>query len=320
VAAAPAHLSTADRALLQAHAVWGRPADARFWNRFEADWSERLRTARETAGDREADPATISALLQAEHAAEARPDLARVHPSWWVRGLQDESPAVRRAVAEHAREEVSEVLREGLSLTAYDLATDHRPHPEALRWALTLWTERLVGGPETRADDPPVIVALSHLELTTFMRLVVVTGLAKLAYALATSETDVATVGLDDLELRDRERVAHFRSVWEPFERRLVHLARLDLSGVKVGGAKRFERLGLITVGRLLADAEPQRVRWALQHLPYHVAKHTRAHVSLANSQVAGARLLAWEGRVFEVARDRLRDEGHLRQAEGDVP
>jgi hypothetical protein len=45
------------------------------------------------------DPETARDRLRREHAALARPDLSRVHPSWWVRALKEETPSVRRAVA-----------------------------------------------------------------------------------------------------------------------------------------------------------------------------------------------------------------------------
>jgi hypothetical protein len=88
------------------------------------------------------------------------------------------------------------------------------------------------------------------------------------------------------------------------------------LASAKADGDQKIERLGLITVGRLLADAEPHRVRWALQHLPYNLAKFTRARVTLTNPRVAGARLLAWEERLFQEASDRLRAEGRLANPE----
>ena len=44
-----------------------------------------------------------------------RVDPARVHPSWWARGLQDESPSVRRAVVAAAPEPIRGQVQAGLA-------------------------------------------------------------------------------------------------------------------------------------------------------------------------------------------------------------
>jgi len=212
-------------------------------------------------------------------------------------------------VAAHASEDIAAPVRAAFRFTDDDLATSHPAHPAALKWALSLWTERLVGGPATRPDDPPVIVAITRLDRAKLFRLVAAFGLAKLACALGSSADAAAR---DDLNARDRARLDHFAKVLAPFEPSIVHQARLDLARARSGGARIIERLGMTTIGRLLASAEPHRVRWALQHLPYNLAKFTRARINLANRQVSGSRLFDWESRLFEAARDRLRDEGHL--------
>jgi hypothetical protein len=69
-------------------------------------------------------------------------------------------------------------------------------------------------------------------------------------------------------------------------------------------------RLGLITFARLLDVVEPYRVRWALQHLPYPVAKVVR---SLMNPKTPpNAPLALWETQVLRAAWDRLHAEGAL--------
>src|SRR5690606_31735272 len=59
----------------------------------------------------------------------------------------------------------------------------HPPHPEALAWALALATERFVGGPPRRANDPPIVRAIAALDGRGHHRLASALGLAKLAFA-----------------------------------------------------------------------------------------------------------------------------------------
>ncbi len=127
-------------------------------------------------------PEAAWAALRGDHEASARPDPTRVHPSWFVRALAAESPAVRLAVAAHAPGPVGEALRRGLGLDPSDLATDRSPDPEAIGWALALWSERLVGDVPGLDSDPPVVVALTRLRPRELARLVKVvrTGQARL--------------------------------------------------------------------------------------------------------------------------------------------
>ncbi|HEV3121877.1 MAG TPA: hypothetical protein VGY53_08250, partial [Isosphaeraceae bacterium] len=138
---AAGRLSTSDRVLVWARLGWGQSDDRRFWSLFRNDWRAQLEAGRANAPDLE----TARAALRTEHAAEARVDFERVHPSWWVRGLQDESRAVQRAVASHGPPNVRAALRRGLFLADDEIKPNQPPHPLALRWALNLWPERLVG-------------------------------------------------------------------------------------------------------------------------------------------------------------------------------
>jgi hypothetical protein len=57
-------------------------------------------------------------------------------------------------------------------------------------------------------------------------------------------------------------------------------VARHDVksaAGSKLPARRLPARIGLLTIARLLADCEPFRVRWALQHWPYTIAKLVRA-------------------------------------------
>jgi len=77
-------------------------------------------------------------------------------------------------------------------------------------------------------------------------------------------------------------------------------------------------RPGLVTSGRLLAVAEADRVRWALQHLPDPAAKFVRA---VMDTDPGRAGLLAvWETGSPRAAWNRLRAEGRLSRDWGISP
>jgi hypothetical protein len=266
----PNPLTRADRALLRALAGWGGLDGGRFWAVFTPPWRDRLRD-----GWLEGVPLPEAARegLRAEHAAEALPDLSRIHPSWFVRALQDESPAVRRAVAALAPEPARSAIRHALNFPDVELEPDRPPHPEAIKWVLALWSERLVGGLPRRDDDPPVIVALSRCTQRSLHRLFLMIGLAKRAYALTEWEGSDDSVDLPR-RARDRARIEEFRRRWGEADPRLAQVARGDLAAGPRGQVMPW--LGLLTIGRLLTTADPHRARWALQHLPYSDAKIIR--------------------------------------------
>jgi hypothetical protein len=114
----------------------------------------------------------------------------------------------------------------------------------------------------------------------------------------------------EGLSRRDHERLLHFRERFDEPSPRLKQLARHDVAGF--GQADRPERqsLGLVTFARLLEVAESYRVRWALQHLPYPVARFIR---TLMNPKSRRSSSLApWEELVLEAATARLQAEGRL--------
>jgi hypothetical protein len=302
-------LTTADRALLRAITAWGWPNhDAlRFWERFDPAWRHRLEPAGNSAGD----PGLAIEDLRDEHAAEARADLGRVHPSWWIRALQDESPAVRRVAVIHAPEGAREALRSAFKLDEADLSGEPKPHAEILACALSLWPERLVGGLAERDDDPPVVVALTRPDTVSLRRLLGLVDLAK--RSCVPESTEQAS-----LSPRDRECLEHFRAGWVDLDPKRVQAARHDLAGPEGADPS---RLALVTVGRLLSVVEPHRVRWALQHLPYQAAKYTRLRMTQAMPGLSGDELVAWESRILEAARARLdaeREQGEAGVLGGD--
>lgn len=289
-------LTIADQALLTAVDAWGGADDPRFWSAIGRTRGSLLRNGRDSATPRTSDSAL--GRLRREHAAATRPDHRRVHPSWWLRALKEETPAVRRTVAAHVP---ADLLGPALPLSPTDLATDRPPLPEAIRCALVLWTERLVGDIADRPDDPFVILVLTRLNLRDILRLVRSAGLAKWA---------VAGVNPAGLRTRDRERFAHFRSTFAEPSPMLGQLASHDVKRQRPSGRHAESRLGLLTVARLLGPVEPYRTRWALQHLPYDVAKLVRG--LLKSDPAREASWLACEAEILQAAWERLNAEGRI--------
>ncbi len=220
--------STADRALLQAIKAWGGGDFAAYSSRLSQAWRDRLRPFWARAS-REKPDAAWSALRD-DHEASARPDPSRVHPSWFVRALRPESPAVRLAVAAHAPSPVGEALRRGLGIDRSELAPDREPDPEALSWALTLWAERLLGDVPVLDSDPPVVVALTRLSPRELARLVKACGVAKLAFTIEGH----GPKGFDESLVRftplDRVRFGFFRRHIGVADPRLPPLAEVALT------------------------------------------------------------------------------------------
>ena len=311
-------LSEADRILLLAVRAWtgaggtGEPAAlrARFWDRLGPSRARGLRDAWE----RGATVATAGALrwardeIRRAHAASARVEAGRVHPSWWIRALRGESPAVQRVVAASAPEPVRQAVQAGLLLDNADLSADRPGDDEVRAWVLSLWTERLVGGEPERGDDPPAIVAMTRLSPRAGYRLCAMAGLAKLALVGEAPEQDL-------------HRPAR-RARWDWLRERLAtsdgavrEQVRRDIQAVSPNVPSRHvaARVGLLTIARLLADCEPFRVRWALQHWPYPLAKLTRALMPPASQRTAHG--LHGEFIVLRAAWDRLDLEGRLPMA-----
>lgn len=298
----PVRLTTADRALLRARSVWGRAPGQSFWTHFAAGWRSRLEAGSQAGGEPLADRQAARTELAADHVAEARADLTDVHPSWWARALKEESPAVQRAVCKHTDPTAGPALQAALQLAAADLNPDRAPHPEALRWALTLWRERLVGGPPLGPFDPPAIVAIGQPDRHAVSRLLARLGLAKLAFV-----TNAEGAGAE-LSPRDRQRLALFQAMWPEADRRLAGVARDDWAIARQMREHALLVLGLTSIARLLAMAEPFRVRWALQHLPYNLAKFARLQ-TVKTTSADPIELIAWESQLLKAAQAQLAAE-----------
>ena len=222
--------------------------------------SARVRRAR-GGHDRSGRPGRARERLAGAHRTEARVDLARVHPSWLARGLREESPTVRRAVVAAAPGPIRSRVQAELLLDNDDLRAERPADPEVLAWASVLWTERLVGGEPRKADDPPVIVAMAGLSPRDGYRLCRYAGEIKLALA----------------GQHRAEWAGAFAATAGP---EFAVIARHDVKSTPAAKRPRRRlpaRIGLLTIARLLADCEPFRVRWALQHWPYSIAKLVRA-------------------------------------------
>ncbi len=215
------------------------------------------------------------------HREDARADLSWIHPTWLVRAVQDESPAVRAIVAAHGPPPVRRALQRSLATLQ---VPDRRPHPEVLDWVLSLWTERLVGGGIDRENDPPVIVALARLSPLESYRLWHGVGLVKTRLARGTEATP--------------ETRAWARRDFDAAER------------ARAGPRRRTALLGLITAARLLADCEPFRMRWALQRIPYPVVKRIRPFIPSESKRSAATSHL--ETLILKTAWDRLTHAGRI--------
>lgn len=296
---ASASLSPTDQALVAALAAWGGVEALPLLRRFGTQ------RARELAGSLVPDPPPEPLeLLHDARSAQHGPDPARVHPSWYVRALQDESPAVRRVVAAATAEPLRSILIRGLDLDPADLATDHPGEPEAHRIASALWTERLVGDLPHRDDDPPAIEALATLGPVGLYRLLRLCGLAR--------RSILPGATIDARHRVMAERLATLRaSIVGPIDPRLVQVLANEWLATESLGRHRLAGFGLTTLGRLLNRADPYRVRWALQHIPYPIAKRLRIAASRPEASVR--QVLALEGRVLDAARNRLREEGRAR-------
>ncbi|WP_435017894.1 hypothetical protein TA3x_005515 [Tundrisphaera sp. TA3] len=293
--------TTADRSLLLCLRAWGDGAgDARLRSRIAPAWADRL-----PAGDEAGTPEMARLMLLRDHAASARPDPTRVHPSWYARALTPESRAVRGTVVAHA----PAAIREALGRDETDPVAEFPADPDALGWALALWSERLVGDAPPRPDDPMVVVALTQLGPRARARLAKVAGQAKHAFAMRGHGPDATDEAAARMTPIDRVRLAYFRRLIGVADPRLVPLARTDLAGACGDPRRAHARLGLVTLGRLLAGVEPHRARWALQHLPYSLARLARPGPAPGFSPRA---LIAWERWVLEAAWARLISEGRL--------
>jgi hypothetical protein len=306
-APAPRPLSRIDLALLRAARAFGDPPRAGFWDVFPAERRASLTWAWEGASV--GDATTARQRLEREHAAQARPDLARVHVSWWVRALQEEPRSVQSAVASRLSESLAEPLREQLRLTAVGLQVDRPSHGDAIATAIALWTARLVGDLEELEGDPPVIAALTRFDSRTVARFIRTAGLAKWS---------LTPTPAPELDAADLVRFGHFRDALRETDARFVQVAANDVSVSGPETPHPIERVGMIAFARQLNTADGYRARWALQHIPYATARSLRA---LMGPPGRRAPMLArWELEILRAAWLRLYAEGRITEPWGFGP
>jgi hypothetical protein len=239
--------------------------------------------------------------LQEEHAAQAGPDMVRVHPSWWLRALKEEPTSIRRAVAAALPESLREPLYDGLNLDNDSLRPSREPDPVALRAVMALWTERLVGDVPERPGESRVIAALTRFDVKSTARLIHLAGLAKW------SLTDVKP---PSMKPKDNERFVLFRAAMGAADSRFHEVAHRDVESIDKKAPRPVAALGLVTIARMLNAVDPYRVRWALQHLPYPTAKTLR--LLMGPTARKAPTLARWESDILRAAWDVLQVEGRI--------
>jgi hypothetical protein len=259
-------------------------------------------------GDSLSEPTDSSgavARLRELHRASARVDLGRVHASWLVRALREESPAVQRLVVAALPHPLRGELQGGLLLEGHDLESERVAGREAAGWVLALWSERLVGGEGRRGDDPAAVIAMSGLSLRAGYRLCRHIGLCKML--LAQSPRALESRGLDTAARAWlSERLA-------PASEDLIRRVRHDVDSkqvMRLPARLRTARIGLSTLARLLSTVEAFRLRWALQHWPYPIAKLIRSILAAGPALPPAA--LKGEELILKTAWDHLIIEGRL--------
>lgn len=308
---------TSDRALLKTLACLG-PGNRdpmELLEKLSPSWNRRLQGA-----DLARLPAHQAALeldqLRRDLLAERHPNPRRVHPTWWHRALLDESPAIRQAVGSALPDNLRRAIFPTL---AHQAPSSRPPDPGALAWVLTLWAERLVGGPEPSDHDPPAILLLTTGGPYRLARELHLLGLTKCAYIkMCADDLEPATV----LRLRPAARRSYLhllaRLQAEDLDRRFLRLAIHDLQTSRERGPRRLSgltRLGLVSLSRLLAFAEPFRARWALQHLPYDLARMIRGLMNFRSPDLTPRLVFQWEESLWNLAA-----QGSPPRGEGRLP
>ncbi|MGE3818532.1 MAG: hypothetical protein AB7I30_03800, partial [Isosphaeraceae bacterium] len=239
-------------------------------------------------------PQDVRDALAREHQAQSRPDLGRVHPSWWARALQDEPVSVRATVIAHLPGELQGALPVESRLGLSEARADRPPRPFAVQAVMTLWRERLIGDVPERPDDPPVIVALSRLQSGEIAELIRTVGQAKRAM------TSRETLDLFD-RLRDR---------LGDLDPRASLIAQRDVQTPGQSGPRSDFRIGLLSFARLLRISDPYRTRWALQQIPYPTARSIRRLMEREPPRTP--MLTRWETQFLRAAWRELNEAGRI--------
>ncbi len=277
------------------------------WGWLELSWRDRTQAAWDTAKGQDS-PVQALDLLRGSHRSQCRADLRQVHPSWCDRALQDESPAVRRLLASashQARAQTASAVETG-NLELPERAVERDPDPEVAIWVRALWTERLVGGEPVCHDEPPVIIAVKSLSNLERYRLCQAVGLAKMILAAG---LESMTAGGPAVQARSAWLGGKLKSL----DARAHEWARREvqkMAGAGFSSRRQLALMGLATLARLLADCDPFRTRWTLQHLPYPIAKRIRSLMPSPERRSIGVSSL--ESLILKTAWERLNLEHHI--------
>ncbi|MFO0953149.1 MAG: hypothetical protein U0835_18745 [Isosphaeraceae bacterium] len=296
---APTPLSQVERFLLLAARAWGGDDADSLWEVF----ASQRRVSYRWAWDNEPPPVASDAAdrLQRIHQDQARPDFARVHPTWWARALADEPRSVRSVLVSTLPETVAATVRKELEREPGLESPDRLPDPDALNSARAWWRERIVGDVPPSDEDPPAIAALTAFDSTTVARFLRGASLAKWA---------ISGADLPELSDADRARAGRLGGRLEDVPDGLRTLARAEVFPPGTTRATFDTRPGLSTFARLLSSAEPHRTRWALQHLPYPVARTIRKFMGPPGRK---AGLVArWETQTLRAVWFDLVEEGKI--------
>lgn len=235
------------------------------------------------------DPRAALDRLRDAHASHARLDTRRIHRSWWASALKKESPAVIRAVLGVAPASIRDKLAADLGV-APESCDPAACRSEPIRdCVLALWGARLATGGDPGSDDPLAVQVLARSDARDLQGFLETIGLAKRGY-LPDPPAPEGTL--------DHQMWSHFRNLWGLPSEEQEAQARRDLK--EAGGA--IAVFGLITLGRLLAEAEPSRARWAMQHLPMTLARPLREAMGLQSPLLSRPELLAWERGILDAA------------------
>ncbi|MGC8639271.1 MAG: hypothetical protein ACP5XB_05255 [Isosphaeraceae bacterium] len=297
----------ADLALFLCARSWGvpsvGPSPHSAWQHLGPAGQERLRKISE--GGETLGQAEALAILARSHRAQCRAEPGRVHSSWWVRALQEESPAVRRVVAGYGPLPVRAAAATAFGFRPGDLEGGPPPNPEVLEWVLALWAERLVGGEPPQPAEPPVIFALSSLSSRLLYRLCQTIGVARTTLA---GDPETMLAGRPVWAAHQAWLQGWFLEQFGSAEPQLRTWASKDLAIARaekgLGPRRGLAMRGLTSIARLLTEPEPFRVRWALQHVPYPIAKRIRSIMAMQTNLTPGH--LQLESTLLRAAWERL--------------
>jgi hypothetical protein len=310
----------ADFALLLCLDAWGFPQQGASkvtpWHRIGWPWRSRLDEARQVFATQNA--AEALELLRQAHLLQRRASPALVHATWWTRSLHDESPAVRRFLNLKGPSQFR-APEDAATVRVQDVFSGQTVEQEIADWVITLASERLVGGEPLGVHEPAVIVAVAGLRFRELYRLIHAAGMAKSALAgdLAGAVTRRPVDG-------DRLRWFgdHFSKLFPPEDTRPQRWAHTDIQRFAPTGYRslrsRYARSGLLTIARALHGSEPFRMRWALQHQPYALARRIRSLISAAPA--ASESVLRMENAILKAAWTRLTLENRLRLEHPEEP